>query len=590
MAGLALDPHVGHEVHLDAALAVAPAGFAAAAGSVEAEAVGVVAAHLGVGQAREQLADPVERAGVGRRVAGRRAADGRLVDVDDLVQVPDAVDLIVLADAEAGTVQLARQRPPQDVVDQRALAGTGNAGHAGEPPERNRHGDVLEVVLTRAADDEPGQTFRPRGRGLLAPGGCLPCPPPGRLLISPFVNGSAIGGDGDGRRSGEIGAGEGVGDDAIGWRGRLARATAGTGPGRYVCGPGRYIRACRGELGRRALGHDPAAVTPGPRAEVEQSIGAGDYVPIMFHQQQRVTQIAQSRQRLHQALRVARVEADRRLVEHVQHAGEPAANLAGQPDALRLAAGERRRGTMQREVVQAHVDQELQPVANLLEHFAGDFSVALVELQVAKERRALIQRHLTHRDDALARQRGRRTRRFGAACATADQPDGGRFRTQPPAATGHAGDIRDGVAQFVAKRPGVAGRVVDGGEETAPLEAHALERRRAVEPRARRAEHQRAFLLRGPLRQWRVRCDLQAFAQRGQEPAQRRPLLDAVPPGDRAVEQGALRVLDNCGGRSAALHAESLARLAPAELAVEAEVVGSQLFVTRAALRAHEPL
>jgi hypothetical protein len=49
LAGLALDPHVRQEVHLDALLAVAFAVFAAPAGHVETEAARRVAAHLGSG-------------------------------------------------------------------------------------------------------------------------------------------------------------------------------------------------------------------------------------------------------------------------------------------------------------------------------------------------------------------------------------------------------------------------------------------------------------------------------------------------------------------------------------------------------------
>ena len=69
---------------------------------------------------------------------------------------------------------------------------------------------------------------------------------------------------------------------------------------------------------------------------------------------------------------VARVEADRRLVEHVQHAAQAAADLAGQANALRFAAGERRRGAAEREVIEADVDQEREPVFDLADQFAGD--------------------------------------------------------------------------------------------------------------------------------------------------------------------------------------------------------------------------
>ena len=63
-----------------------------------------------------------------------------------------------------------------------------------------------------------------------------------------------------------------------------------------------------------------------------------------------------SRERVEQPLVVARVQADRRLVENVEHADQAAADLAGQADALRFAAGERRGRAVEREVFEADVD------------------------------------------------------------------------------------------------------------------------------------------------------------------------------------------------------------------------------------------
>ena len=83
---------------------------------------------------------------------------------------------------------------------------------------------------------------------------------------------------------------------------------------------------------------------------------------------------------------VARVEADRRLVEHVEHARQAAADLAGQADPLALAAGERRRAAGQAQVVEADVDQELEPVADLADEVAGDVLLVAVELQPLEER------------------------------------------------------------------------------------------------------------------------------------------------------------------------------------------------------------
>ena len=100
---------------------------------------------------------------------------------------------------------------------------------------------------------------------------------------------------------------------------------------------------CLRDLRGRAAGDDLAAEAAGAGAEVEQAVGAGDHFAVVLDDEQRVAQVAELLQRAEQPRVVARVQADRRFVEHVQHAAQAAADLAGQANALRLAAGERRR-------------------------------------------------------------------------------------------------------------------------------------------------------------------------------------------------------------------------------------------------------
>ena len=102
VADVAGDVDVGEEVHLDLDQAVAGAGLAAAALDVEAEAAGLVAARLALGQAGEPVADVGEGAGIGRRVGARGAADRRLVDVDHLVEIFEAGELLVAAGRSCG--------------------------------------------------------------------------------------------------------------------------------------------------------------------------------------------------------------------------------------------------------------------------------------------------------------------------------------------------------------------------------------------------------------------------------------------------------------------------------------------------------
>ena len=83
------------------------------------------------------------------------------------------------------------------------------------------------------------------------------------------------------------------------------------------------------------------------------------------------------------------MQADGRLVEYVEDAGQSAADLAGQPDALALAAGERGSAAGQCQIVEADVDQEPQPVANLAHEVAGDVPLVVAEPQPLEERQGL---------------------------------------------------------------------------------------------------------------------------------------------------------------------------------------------------------
>ena len=60
----------------------------------------------------------------------------------------------------------------------------------------------------------------------------------------------------------------------------------------------------------------------------------------------RIPLIAQPAQRLDEPLGIARVQPDRRLVEHVKHAGQSRSEERGEAQALGLARGERWRSAL----------------------------------------------------------------------------------------------------------------------------------------------------------------------------------------------------------------------------------------------------
>ena len=207
--------------------------------------------------------------------------------------------------------QPARRRLVQRVHDKRGFAAAGHAGDAGEGAERKAGADVFQVVAARVHDAE----------------------------------------------------------DAI----LLHRAAH---PGLRCAGARQIIAGqrlgIRRDLRRGAFRDHVAAVDAGGRTHVDQMVGRADRVLIMFHNKNGVAEVAQPAQRDQQAFVVALVQADRRFVEHVQHAGEAGADLAGQADALALAARQRGGAARQGQIVQPDIDQELQALADLAEDAPRD--------------------------------------------------------------------------------------------------------------------------------------------------------------------------------------------------------------------------
>ncbi len=152
---------------------------------------------------------------------------------------------------------------------------------------------------------------------------------------------------------------------------------------------------------------EPAATMRPPsdaraRPHVDDVVGRPDRVLVVLDHQHAVAEVAQPRQRRQQARVVALVQADRRFVQDVEHADQRAADLRRQPDALRLAARQRRRGAVQRQVVDADVVEERQPVARLAQDAPGDLLLARRQLQVVQEVVGLADRQRGRLGDALA--------------------------------------------------------------------------------------------------------------------------------------------------------------------------------------------
>ena len=341
MAYLARHVDVRQKLHLDLDDPVALTVLAPPALHVEAEPAGLVAAHLRLGQARKQVADVREHAGVRRRVAAWRAPDRRLVDVDRLVQAVQPFDRVVRPRPFLGPIEVLRHLPAKDVRDQRRLARSADARHRDERAQRKRRVDVLQVVRARAAHHQ-----------LLA-------------VALPSLR-----------------------------RHRDHAVTAQVGGGQRI--------GVAQDLLHRTDRDDLAAMLAGRRSDVDHEIRRADRLLVVLDHDERVAEVAQAEQCVDQTLVVALVQPDRWLVEDVQHAHQLRADLRREPDALRLAAAQRVGGAVDGQVVEADVDHELQALSDLLQNLPRDELLAFSQVETVEERDRRADRQLGNVRDVSA--------------------------------------------------------------------------------------------------------------------------------------------------------------------------------------------
>ena len=130
------------------------------------------------------------------------------------------------------------------------------------------------------------------------------------------------------------------------------------------------------------FGDDVAAVLAGARPHVDQPVGGAHHLLVVLDHEHGVAEVAQPLERPDQLVVVALVQADRRLVEDVEHADELRADLRREPQPLRFAARERRRRAVELQVADADVVEERQALADLLDDARADQLLGLRQLEL----------------------------------------------------------------------------------------------------------------------------------------------------------------------------------------------------------------
>ena len=95
LANLTRDSYIGQELHLYLVVAFALTGLTAATFHVKGKPTRRITSHTGLRQTSEQVPDGRKCSGIGGRVTPRGAADGRLVDVYNLIHTLHTKDFFV---------------------------------------------------------------------------------------------------------------------------------------------------------------------------------------------------------------------------------------------------------------------------------------------------------------------------------------------------------------------------------------------------------------------------------------------------------------------------------------------------------------
>ncbi len=103
-------------------------------------------------------------------------------------------------------------------------------------------------------------------------------------------------------------------------------------------------------------------------------VSGANRVFVVLHHNHGITEIAQMDKRTQQALVIALVQADRRLIEHVHNANRARTNLARQTDTLGFTARKCLCRAGKCQVIQADVNEEFQAIANLFKNFSAIFA------------------------------------------------------------------------------------------------------------------------------------------------------------------------------------------------------------------------
>ncbi len=107
-----------------------------------------------------------------------------------------------------------------------------------------------------------------------------------------------------------------------------------------------------------------ASVPSGPRSDVNDMVRSQHHFFVVFHDDNRVAQIAEVFQRFDQLYIIACMESDARFIQNIEYAHELSTNLCSQPDALGLSSAQGPQRPVEMEIIQSNVQQKAHAFAD----------------------------------------------------------------------------------------------------------------------------------------------------------------------------------------------------------------------------------
>ncbi len=130
---------------------------------------------------------------------------------------------------------------------------------------------------------------------------------------------------------------------------------------------------------------DFSAVHARALADIHYKVGGTHRVLVVLDDYKRVAEVSKVFERIYELGIVALVQSYTRLVEDIQHARQSRTYLRREPYTLRLAARKTDSTARQSEVIEPHVDKEVEPRAYFFEYALGYHRFGFRQCKLGKE-------------------------------------------------------------------------------------------------------------------------------------------------------------------------------------------------------------